>query len=62
MKVAPWFSPLLFAVTVPWWASARWRTMAKPNPRPPCFLIVELSACLKIVNSCGRASASMPTP
>ena len=42
------------ARTVPPWTSTRWRTMARPRPRPPCARVLEPSACRNRSKTWGR--------
>ena len=46
-KEAPRSGPSLDAETEPPCSSTRWRTIARPIPRPPWTRVVELSACWK---------------
>ncbi len=62
VNVAPFPSPSLVALTVPPWSSTRCRTIARPNPMPPCWRLVFWSACLKRSKTCGRKSGEIPCP
>ena len=62
MKRAPCPRPALSASTRPPCSSRMWRTMASPRPRPPWRRVLELSACRKRSNRCGRNSGVMPCP
>ena len=61
-KRAPWPRPALSARIVPPCSSTSCFTMARPRPRPPCSRVLELSACRKRSNTCGRNAGSMPRP
>ena len=60
LKVAPRPSPGLAASTVPPCSSTRWRTMARPRPRPPCDRVLEASPWRKRSKTWGRNSGLMP--
>ena len=61
MKVAPWPTPALAAVTVPWCISTMCLTMARPRPSPPA-LVSANEAWRKRSNTKGRASGRIPEP
>ena len=48
--------------TVPPCSSTRWRTIARPRPRPPWRRVVVESAWRKRSKTCGRNSGAMPSP
>ena len=37
-------------------------TTARPSPRPPCFLVIELSSCQKRSTKRGNSSGLIPRP
>ena len=55
-------SVLLAACTVPPCSSTRWRTIARPRPRPPCGRVEEESAWRNLSKTYGRNSGRMPGP
>ena len=61
-NVVPRPSPSLDTSTDPPCISTMCRTIDRPIPRPPVFLVVPASACRNRSNTCGRNSGLMPTP
>jgi DNA topoisomerase IA len=55
-------TPGLWASTVPRCCSTRWRTIARPRPRPPCTRVLEVSSCVNRLKTCGRNAGSIPAP
>ncbi len=50
------------ASTSPRWISTRWRTSARPMPRPPWERSTERSSCTKSSNTRLRIAGAMPSP